>query len=175
VSAISNKELLINEQIRDKEVRVIDSDGSQLGIISIKEAQNIAISKNLDLVNISPSANPPVCKIMDYGKYRFENSKKEKEAKKNQKIVDVKELRLSVNIDVNDFNTKVAHAQKFLKFGNRVKVTIRFRGREMMHTQLGDSLMSKFAECCTEFGVVEKIPKIEGRSMIMYIASKQVK
>lgn len=170
--AISNKELLINEEIKGKEVRVIDSDGSQLGIITVKEAQDIAISKNLDLVNIAPLANPPVCKIMDYGKYRFEISKKEKEAKKNQKIVDIKELRLSVNIYVNDFNTKVEHAKKFLKAGNRVKVAIRFRKREIMHTQLGDSLMSKFAESCSEFGIVEKQPKMEGRSMIMYIASK---
>ncbi len=172
---ISNKELQINEEIRDKEVRVIDADGSQLGILSGKDAQRIALEKNLDLVKIAPQAKPPVCRIMDYGKYRFEQSKREKEAKKNQRVIEIKEVRLSLNIDTNDFNTKVNHAQKFLKAGNKVKVSIRFRGREMAHAQLGTGIMQRFADACSEFGSVEKMPKIEGRSMTMFISSKPTK
>ena len=142
---ISTKELQINDEIRDKEVRVITENGEQLGIMPAKEALKKAEQKNLDLVKIAPNANPPVCKIMDYGKYRFEQSKREKEAKKNQRIVETKEIRLSVNIDTHDFDTKVNHAIKFLQAGNKVKVSIRFRGREMAHAHLGNGIMEKFA------------------------------
>ena len=172
---ISNKELLINEEIRDKEVRVIDSDGSQLGILSSKDALKIATEKNLDLVKIAPQATPPVCRIMDYGKYRFEQTKREKEAKKNQKVIDVKEVRLSLNIDVHDFNTKAKNANKFLSHGDKVKVSIRFRGREMAHPEIGEEQLKKFAEVCSELGTVEKLPKMEGRSMTMFIAPKPKK
>ncbi|MFY9198588.1 MAG: translation initiation factor IF-3 [Acutalibacteraceae bacterium] len=169
---ISNKEMQINEEIRDKEIRVITDDGEQLGIMSPKDALKVAEQRNLDLVKIAPQAVPPVCKIMDYGKYRFEQSKREKEAKKNQHVVDVKEIRLSLNIDKHDFDTKVNHAKKFLKAGNKVKVSIRFRGREMAHPQNGLVTMSNFAEACEGFGVVEKPAKLEGRSMQMFIAAK---
>ncbi|MCI5801888.1 MAG: translation initiation factor IF-3 [Oscillospiraceae bacterium] len=170
-----SKELLINEEIRDKEVRVIDADGSQLGILSVKDAQKIAIEKNLDLVKIAPQATPPVCRIMDYGKYRFEQAKREKEARKNQKIIDVKEVRLSLNIDTHDFETKANHAIKFLKGGDKVKVSVRFRGREMAHPELGTVLLKKFADICAEAGNVEKQPKMEGRSMALFLAPKPVK
>ena len=172
---ISNKELLINEEIRDKEVRVIDSDGSQLGILSSKDALKIAIEKNLDLVKIAPQATPPVCRIMDYGKYRFEQTKREKEAKKNQKVMDIKEVRLSLNIDVGDFNTKANHARRFLSDGNKVKVSIRFRGREMAHAENGNGIMDRFAEACSEVGTVEKPAKLEGRSMLMFLVPKTTK
>lgn len=154
---------------------MIDADGSQLGIMSSRDAQRVAAEKNLDLVKIAPQAVPPVCRIMDYGKYRFEQAKREKEARKNQKVVEIKEVRLSLNIDTNDFNTKVNHALRFLKDGNKVKVSLRFRGREMAHQQLGDTLMTRFAEACAELGSVEKIPKLEGRSMIMFLAPKALK
>lgn len=170
---ISKKELSINERIKHSEIRVIDADGGQLGIISHKKALEMAISRNLDLVEISPNANPPVCKIMDYGKYRFEQSKREKESRKNQKIVDVKELRMSLNIDVHDFNTKVGHAVKFLKSGDKVKVSIRFRGREMAHSHLGEDLLKRFKEAIGEYGVVDKQPKLEGRSMTMIVSSNK--
>ena len=169
---ISNKELLINEDIREKEIRVIDADGSQLGIMPTKEAQKLSIEKNLDLVMIAPQATPPVCRIMDYGKYRFEQAKREKEAKKNQKVIDIKEIRLSLNIDTNDLNTKSNQAAKFLKNGDKVKVSIRFRGREMAHTSLGVDVMNRFAQGLAEYGVVEKNPKLEGRSMSMFISAK---
>lgn len=172
---ISKQELLINEEIRDREVRVIDADGSQLGLMSARDAQKIAYEKNLDLVKIAPNAQPPVCRIMDYGKYRFEQSKREKEARKNQRVVDIKEIRLSLNIDTNDFNTKLGHAKRFLKDGDRVKVSIRFRGREMAHASLGTALMTRFAEACAEEGSVDKIPKLEGRSMIMFLTAKPSK
>lgn len=172
---ISQKELQINEEIRDKEVRVVDADGGQLGIISVKEAMRIATEKNLDLVKIAPQATPPVCRIMDYGKYRFEQSKREKEAKKNQKTVDVKEIRMSLNIDTHDFETKVNHTVKFLKGGDKVKVSVRFRGREMAHTNLGTDLLERFKEAISEVGVVEKPPKLEGRSMAMFVSAKPVK
>lgn len=162
----------INEEIRDKELRVVSDDGEQLGIMSAKEALKKAEEKNLDLVKIAPGATPPVCKIMDYGKYRFEQSKREKEAKKNQHIVETKEIRLSLNIDVHDFDTKVNHAQKFLKAGNKIKVSIRFRGREMAHTQLGLTPMQKFAEACSEFATIEKPAKLEGRQMLMFLTPK---
>lgn len=160
----------INEEIRDKEIRVITDDGEQLGIMSSKDALKKAEEKNLDLVKIAPNGTPPVCKIMDYGKFRFEQSKREKEAKKNQHIVDLKEIRLSLNIDTHDFETKVSHALKFLKAGNKVKVSIRFRGREMAHPHLGDVSMKKFAEACSEFSTVEKPAKLEGRQMLMFLA-----
>lgn len=172
---INNKELQINEEIRDKEVRVIGADGSQIGIISTAEAMRLAVEKNLDLVKIAPQAVPPVCRIMDYGKYRFEQAKKEKEARKNQKTVDIKEIRMSLNIDTNDFNTKVNHTLRFLKGGDKVKVSVRFRGREMTHTNLGNELLQRFKEACSEYGVVEKPPKMEGRSMSMVISAKPVK
>jgi len=165
----------MNEEIRDKEVRVIGSDGSQLGIMSAKEALKIAIEQSLDLVKIAPQANPPVCRIMDYGKYRYEQAKREKEARKNQKTVDVKEVRMSLNIDVHDFNTKVNQAKKFLKSGDKVKVSVRFRGREMAHSEMGNGLLERFKEACIEEGVVEKPPKMEGRSLAMFIASKTSK
>ncbi len=164
------KEMQINEQIRDREVRVISSTGEQLGIMSAKDALKKAEEKNLDLVKIAPTAKPPVCKIMDYGKYRFEQAKREKEARKNQKVVEIKEIRLSLNIDTHDFQTKVNHAEKFLKAGNKVKVSIRFRGREMAHPELGLTSMEKFAEACQEFSSVEKPAKLEGRQMLMFLA-----
>lgn len=162
----------INEEIRDKEVRVIGADGAQLGIMSSAAALEIAEGKDLDLVKIAPGSNPPVCKIMDYGKFRFEQLKKEKEAKKNQKVVEVKEIRMSPSIDTNDFNTKVKNAQKFLKDGNRVKVTVRFRGREMAHTSLGEQLLKQFGADCDEVATVAKGAKLEGRNMSMFLSPK---
>ncbi|MEG1686840.1 MAG: translation initiation factor IF-3 [Angelakisella sp.] len=173
--AISNKELQINEEIRDKELRVIDADGAQLGILATKVALDRAIEKNLDLVKIAPQATPPVCRIMDYGKFRFEQAKRDKEAKKNQKVIDIKEVRLSLNIDTHDFDTKVGHAKRFLSDGDKVKVSIRFRGREMAHASLGGDIMRRFADACAELGAVEKLPKLEGRSMIMFLAVKTAK
>ncbi|CDZ23597.1 Translation initiation factor IF-3 [[Clostridium] cellulosi] len=167
-----SKELLINEEIKDREVRVIDADGNQLGIMPTREALKISAEKNLDLVKIAPKATPPVCRIMDYGKYRFELAKKEKEARKNQKVVDVKEIRMSLNIDTHDLQTKVNHAHQFLKSGNKVKVTVRFRGREMAHTELGGNLLARFAEACADYASLEKQPKLEGRSMSLFLAPK---
>lgn len=165
----------INEEITDKEVRLISNDGEQLGIVSAAQAQKLAAEKNLDLVKIAPQAKPPVCKIMDYGKYRFEQSKREKEAKKNQRVIEIKEIRLSPNIDVHDFDTKVGHARKFLTAGNKIKVSIRFRGREMTHTDLGLSIMAQFAEKCADIAAVEKPAKLEGRQMLMFLAPKSAK
>ena len=172
---ISTKELQINEEIRDKEIRVISNTGEQLGIMSSSEALKLAEQGNFDLVKIAPQAKPPVCKIMDYGKYRFEQAKREKEAKKNQRVVEIKEIRLSLNIDTHDFETKAGHAIKFLKAGNRVKVSIRFRGREMAHPEHGLETMKKFAAACEEYGTVEKPAKLEGRSMLMFLAAKTAK
>ena len=172
---IATKETQINEEIRDREVRVIDSDGTQLGIMPIAEAMRLADEKNTDLVKIAPQAKPPVCKIMDYGKYRFEQAKREKEAKTNQRVIEIQEVRLSLNIDTHDFETKANQAIKFLKSGNRVKVSIRFRGREMAHPENGLVTMSKFAEAVSEYGTVEKPAKLEGRSMLMFIAAKSSK
>lgn len=169
---ISNKEQQINDEIRDKEVRVIGPDGSQLGIMSASKALEIAESKNLDLVKIAPQAKPPVCKVMDYGKYRFEQAKREKEAKKNQRVIDVKEVRLSLNIDTHDFNTKVKQVTKFINSGNKVKVSIRFRGREMGHPEIGHENMGRFAQAMEEVAVVEKPAKLEGRNMLMFLAPK---
>ena len=165
----------INEEIRDKEVRVIGADGAQLGIMSSAAALEIAEGKDLDLVKIAPGSNPPVCKIMDYGKFRFEQLKKEKEAKKNQKVVEIKEIRMSPSIDTNDFNTKVKSAVKFLNDGNRVKVTVRFRGREMAHTSLGQELLKKFGADCSEIATIAKDAKLEGRNMSMFLSPKNSK
>ena len=165
----TKKELEINEEIRDKEVRVIGADGSQMGIMSAEQALKLAEEANMDLVKIAPTAVPPVCRVMDYGKYRFEQQKKEKENKKNQKVVETKEVRLSINIDTNDFNTKVNQANKFLKNGDKVKVSIRFRGREMAHSKLGLDVMERFGEAIVG-GTIEKPAKLEGRNMLMFIA-----
>ena len=172
---IGKLEHQLNEEIRDKEVRLIGADGAQLGIMSSADAQRLAYEKDLDLVKIAPNATPPVCKIIDYGKFRFEQMKKEKEAKKNQRVVEVKEVRMSPNIDTNDFNVKLKNAQKFLKEGNRVKVTVRFRGREMAHTSIGEVLLKQFGESCAEIATVEKNPKLEGRLMTMFLSPKAAK
>jgi translation initiation factor IF-3 len=165
----------INEEIRDREVRLIAEDGTQLGIMSAAEALNVAIERELDLVKISPNANPPVCKIMDYGKYRFEQAKREKEARRNQHVVEVKDIRMSPSIGVNDFNVKLKNGQKFLREGNRLKVTIRFRGREMAHTNIGEELLKKFAAECAEIASVDKNPKLDGRHMTMFLSPKTSK
>lgn len=174
VSNISNiKEPSINEEIREPQVRVVGDDGSQLGIMSSREALNIAIEKELDLVLIAPQAKPPVCKIMDYGKYKFEQAKNEKKAKKNQKVVETKEIRMSLNIDTHDLNTKLAQTMKFLKAGNKVKVSVRFRrAREMSHQNIAIDLLKKFEEACTEVAQIDKAPKLEGRNMVMFISPK---
>jgi len=165
----------INEQIRDSEVRLIGADGEQLGVVAVAEAQRLANEADLDLVKIAPTAKPPVCKIIDYGKYKFEASKKEKENRKNQKIIAIKEIRLSSNIGEHDFQAKLKNAVKFLQEGDKLKVSIRFRGREITHSELGLRCMKKFAEAVAEYGVVEKNPKLEGRQMIMFIAPTTAK
>lgn len=170
---ISSMEHQINEEIRDREVRLIDADGNQLGVVPIAKAQETAAAKNLDLVKIAPQAVPPVCRVMDYGKFRFEQAKREKEARKNQHVVEIKEIRLSPGIDVNDFNVKANHAKRFLKEGNKVKVSVRFRGREVTHSSIGLDLLRRFAENCLEIGSMEKAPKLEGRQMIMFLAPKK--
>ncbi|MEI8215784.1 MAG: translation initiation factor IF-3 [Eubacteriales bacterium] len=167
-----NKENQINEEIRDKEVRLIDSDGGQLGIVSTEKAMEIALEKKLDLVMISPTANPPVCKILDYGKYRYELQKKEKEAKKKQKTTQIKEIRLSPSIEAHDLTVKANNAIKFLKELDKVKVSLRFKGRERGYTDVGIVVMNKFADAVSEFGIVEKKPEFEGRSMIMILTPK---
>ena len=164
---------MINEQIRDKEVRLIGADGEQLGIVSSKEAQKIADDAGLDLVKIAPNAKPPVCKVIDYGKYRYELARKEKDAKKKQKTVELKEIRLSPNIDTNDLNTKMNAAKKFLAKGNKVKITLRFRGREMAHMNQSKHILDEIAENLADVAVVEKAPKIEGRSIGMVLAEKR--
>ena len=161
---------MINEQIRDKEVRVIGEEGQQLGIMSSRDAMKLAKDAGLDLVKIAPTAKPPVCKIVDYGKFRYEQARREKEAKKKQKVIEVKELRLSPNIDTNDLNTKVNNARKFLEKGDKVKVIVRFRGREVSHSQIGYTLLEKFAEQAKEAGSIEKAAKLEGRNMTMFLA-----
>ncbi len=166
-------ELFINEQIRDKEVRVIGEDGEQLGIMSAREALQLAEEAGVDLVKIAPAAKPPVCKIVDYGKFKYEQTRKEKEAKKKQKVIEVKEIRLSPNIDTNDLNTKVNAAKKFLAKGDRVKVTLRFRGREMAHMASSRHILDDFAESLADVCVIEKAPKVEGRSMTMFLAAKR--
>jgi translation initiation factor IF-3 len=170
VFTIANAVHQINEEILDKEVRLIGSEGEQLGIMSAEEALKIAIEQDLDLVKIAPGSNPPVCRVMDYGKFRFEQTKKEKEARRNQKVVDIKEVRLSAKIDVHDFEVRVKSAQKFLTGGDKVKASIRFRGREMAHTDIGLAVMERFADALTEYGTVEKPAKLEGRQMLMFLA-----
>ena len=152
---------------------MIGVDGEQLGIMDTAEAQRLSLEQNLDLVKIASQATPPVCRIMDYGKYRFEQAKRDKEARKNQKIIETKEIRLSLNIDIGDFNTKVKQATKFLSEGNKLKVSIRFRGREMAHPEIGLEVMARFAQAIGELGTVEKSAKLEGRHMLMFVASKQ--
>ena len=175
VLPIANTAHQINEEIRDKEVRLISDSGEQLGILSAQDALRMAEEQNLDLVKISPNAVPPVCKLMDYGKFRFEQTKREKEARKNQRVVEIKEIRMSPSIDVNDFNVKLRNAQKFLSEGNRCKVTVRFRGREMAHTEIGQELLTKFAEECTEVAVLDKSAKMEGRHMSIFLSPKPAK
>ena len=162
----------LNEDIRDKEIRLIGDDGAQMGIMSSAEALRIAEEKGLDLVKISPQAVPPVCKLMNYGKFKFEQGKREKEARKNQHVVEIKEVRMSPGIDIGDFNTKLRNAQKFIADGNRVKVSVRFRGREMAHTDIGKDLLDRFAEQCAETANLDKTPKLEGRMMSIFLSPK---
>ena len=166
-------DLMINEQIRDREIRLIGENGEQLGIMSAKDAMKLAREAELDLVKIAPTAKPPVCKIIDYGKYRYELARKEKEARKKQKTIEIKEVRLSPNIDTNDLNTKVGAARKFISKGDKVKVTLRFRGREMAHMHNSKYILDDFAEKLADIAVVEKAPKVEGRSMTMFLTEKR--
>ena len=166
---------MINEEIRDKEIRVIDVDGTQLGILSADEALEIAYKKDLDLVKIAPQAKPPVCRIMDYGKFCFEQTKREKEARKNQKVIDIKEVRMSSTIDTHDFETKVNQAVKFLKNGDKLKVSVRFRKRTVAHPEFGEQLLEKFKAAVSEFGNVDKPSKMEGRSLVMFVSPKNAK
>ncbi len=175
VLTIAKLDHQLNEEIRDKEIRLIGADGAQLGIVSADEANAMAEEQGLDLVKISPNAVPPVCKIMDYSKFCYDQKKREKDAKKNQKVVEIKEIRMSPSIDTNDFNTKVKAALKFLSDGNRVKVSVRFRGREMAHTNLGEKLLMDFADACSETASMEKNPKLEGRFMAMFLTPKNSK
>ena len=171
VSIIS--ELMINEQNRDREIRLIGEDGEQLGIMSARDAMKLAREANLDLVKIAPTAKPPVCKIIDYGKYRYEQARKEKEARKKQKTIEVKEVRLSPNIDTNDLNTKVNQARKFVSSGNKVKVAVRFRGRELAHTAVGKTILEDFAQKLSDIAVIDKPAKLEGKSMVMFLVEKR--
>ena len=171
VSIIS--ELMINEQIRDREIRLIGEDGEQLGIMSARDAMKLAREANLDLVKIAPTAKPPECKIIDYGKYRYEQARKEKEARKKQKTIEVKEVRLSPNIDTNDLNTKVNQARKFVSSGNKVKVAVRFRGRELAHTAVGKTILEDFAQKLSDIAVIDKPAKLEGKSMVMFLVEKR--
>ncbi|CCZ41904.1 translation initiation factor IF-3 [Clostridium sp. CAG:122] len=166
-------ELMINERIRDREVRLVSESGEQLGIMSSREALKLAREADLDLVKIAPNAKPPVCKIIDYGKYRYELARKEKEAKKKQKTMEVKEVRLSPNIDTNDLNTKANQARKFISKGDKVKVTLRFRGREMAHVNYSKQILDSFYERLEDIAVVDKNPKMEGRSMVMFLSQKR--
>ncbi len=166
-------DLMINEQIRDPEVRVIGANNEQLGVMSIQEAMKLAEEAGVDLVKIAPNAAPPVCRIIDYGKFRYEQSRKEKEARKKQKVIEIKEIRMSPNIDTNDLNTKIAAARKFLEKGDRVKVTLRFRGREMAHMNNSKYILDDFAEALSEVAVVEKAPKVEGRTLTMFLTEKR--
>jgi translation initiation factor IF-3 len=174
-SVINNKDYKVNEDIREKEIRVIDSEGNQLGIMPSRAALEKAYAEDHDLVMIAPTANPPVCRIMDFGKFLFEQQKREKEAKKNQKVMDVKEIKMSSTIDTHDFETKVNQAVKFLKNGDRLKVEVRFRKRTVAHPQFGEELLKKFAEAVSETGVVDKQPKMEGRSYVMYVSPRSSK
>ena len=172
VLTIANAVHQINEEILDKEVRLIGDQGEQLGIMSAQEALKIAAEREMDLVKIAPGSNPPVCKVMDYGKFRFEQTKKEKEAKKNQRVIEIKEIRMSPSIGENDFNTKLKNGQKFLNDGDRVKVSVRFRGREMAHTEIGEQLLKDFAAKCADIATLDKNPKLEGRNMSMFLSPK---
>lgn len=169
---ISNKELQTNEQIRDSKVRLIDADGLQVGIVPIKKAMDMAIKANLDLVKIADKAEPPVCKIMDYGKYKFDMAKKEKESKRNQRTSSVKEVRISMNIDINDLNTKVNHAKRFAEDGDKIKVSMRLKGRELGHVDIGRNLMMNFADMCREFADLSKPVALEGKSLSMLLVPK---
>ena len=169
---IANMDHQINEEIRDREVRLISGTGEQLGVMSAAAALAIAEENDLDLVKIAPGSNPPVCKLMDYGKYKFEQGKRDKEAKKNQRVIEIKEIRMSPSIGDNDFNVKLRNGQKFLNDGDRVKVTVRFRGREMAHTNLGEELLRRFAEQCADIASIDKNPKLEGRNMAMFLSPK---
>ena len=175
VLTIAKLEHQLNDEIQDKEIRLIGADGAQLGIVSAEEANAMADEQGLDLVKISPNATPPVCKIMDYSKFCYDQKKREKDARKNQKVVEIKEIRMSPSIDTNDLNTKIKAAMKFLGDGNRVKVSVRFRGREMAHTNLGEKLLMDFAEACAEVAAMEKNPKLEGRFMAMFLTPKNSK
>ena len=166
------QELPINRQIRAREVQLIEADGQKVGIISLDEALEKAENKNLDLVLVSPNTNPPVCKIMNYGKYKFEQAKKEKEAKKKQKVLEVKELRVTPNIEEHDFSFKCKNARKFLTDGNKVKITVRFRGREVNNAKAGEIVLDKFSEALQDIATVEKAPKLEGRNMSSILAKK---
>ena len=166
-------DLMINEQIRDREVRLVSESGEQLGIMSARDAYLKAQEAGLDLVKIAPMAKPPVCKIIDYGKYRYEMARKEKEARKKQKTIEIKEVRLSPNIDTNDLNTKVGAARKFISKGDKVKVTLRFRGREMAHMNSSRHILDEFAESLSDIAVIEKAPKVEGRTMTIVLAAKK--
>ena len=170
VLSISSKELSINEEIKLKEVRLVGPDGEQLGVLSSRDALEKAYALGLDLVLIAPTATPPVCRIMDYGKYRYDRDKKEKEARKKQKIVEIKEIQLTCLIDTNDFNTKVNHARRFLTDGNKVKVMVKFKGRQMSRQDVGRDLLDRFKEACSDLGNMEKAPVLDGRNMIMFIA-----
>ena len=172
---IATQNHLLNEEIREPEVRLISEEGEQLGVMSGEQALRIAEEREMDLVLISPQAKPPVCKIMDYGKFRFDQLKKEKEARKNQRVVEIKEIRMSPGIDTNDLNVKMRNAMKFLKEGNRVKVTVRFRGREMAHTDIGEQLLIRFGEGCAEVANVDKKPKLDGRFMTLFLSPKNAK
>ncbi len=167
------KELQINEEIREREVRLIDADGSQLGVMPTRRALDIAMERKLDLVNVAPTAKPPVCKILDYGKYKYELAKKEKEARKNQKTITVKEVRMTPNIDTHDLEVKARRATEFLRNGDKVKVSVRFRGRQLGHTDLGREVLDEFVEMVSDYSVVEKKPVMEGRSMVMFLAPDQ--
>ncbi|MBQ9941095.1 MAG: translation initiation factor IF-3 [Clostridia bacterium] len=172
VLSISTKELLINEEIKASQVRLVGTEGEQLGIFNITEALNMAYNKGLDLVEMAPGANPPVCRVMDYGKYRFEREKKEKESRKKQTVIEIKEIKFSCRIDKHDFQTKINHAHKFLQNGNKVKITITFSGREMNRQSMGYELMEQVAQACEEFGSVDKKPSVDGRYMTMFIVPK---
>ncbi len=175
VSGIKPKNLLVNEAIFAKEIRVVDANGGQLGVMATRTALDMAMGQDLDLVMIAPQASPPVCRIMDYGKYCFEQQKREKEQRKNQKTVEVKEIQLSCKIEENDINTKANHARRFLADGNKIKVVVRFRGREMAHTDIGAQVLKRFAESLDEISVVDKPAKLEGRNMVMFLAAKAAK
>ena len=164
---------MINEQIRDKEVRVIGEEGEQLGVMPIQEAMKLAEDAGVDLIKIAPTAKPPVCKVADYGKYKYELARKEKEARKKQKTIEIKEIRMSPNIDTNDLNTKVSAARKFLTKGDKVKVSLRFRGREMAHMYNSKHILDEFAQSLSDISVIEKAPKVEGRNMTMFLAEKR--